>query len=266
MRTRPKTSRVQSCQPRLLTWCADRTVLYLPCPAVQPESTISNLQTALALYGCTHHEWLREPTHDMVGWGIQLGGEAETHCCRSRGLRRCVHQRGYAWQAASEWAGGLSDRASAADTWRQGRLHLRRPTRCPTRTAFPVTAELPARLGAACSDHHLPGHPKPRQHQVRCTGGQQDQRLGCRVANARLASAPHARPPDRSSWLPCLPTRPACPPASRIRRSGGRCTRPAAESTCWAPSRWCTPASWLHGCVVALTVRCCSGCGRCCRA
>ncbi|KAL4429353.1 hypothetical protein ABPG77_005127 [Micractinium sp. CCAP 211/92] len=38
----------------------------------RPESTISNLHTALALYGCTHHEWLREPTHDMnclLAWG-----------------------------------------------------------------------------------------------------------------------------------------------------------------------------------------------------
>ncbi|KAL4458650.1 hypothetical protein ABPG75_013515 [Micractinium tetrahymenae] len=38
----------------------------------RPESTISSLQSAMALYGCTHHEWLREPTHDMnclLAWG-----------------------------------------------------------------------------------------------------------------------------------------------------------------------------------------------------
>lgn len=38
----------------------------------RPESTISSLTTALALYGCQHHEWLREPNHDMnclLAWG-----------------------------------------------------------------------------------------------------------------------------------------------------------------------------------------------------
>jgi hypothetical protein len=45
-----------------------------PCSAapLQPESTVSSLQTAMGLYGCTHYEWLREPQHDMnclLAWG-----------------------------------------------------------------------------------------------------------------------------------------------------------------------------------------------------
>lgn len=38
----------------------------------KPESTISSLDTALALYGCRHYEWIREPRHDMnclLMWG-----------------------------------------------------------------------------------------------------------------------------------------------------------------------------------------------------
>jgi hypothetical protein len=58
----------------------------LECPAIffltncppcrlapsQPESTVSSLQTAMSLYGCTHYEWLQEPQHDMnclLAWG-----------------------------------------------------------------------------------------------------------------------------------------------------------------------------------------------------
>ncbi|PRW59946.1 alpha beta-hydrolase [Chlorella sorokiniana] len=37
-----------------------------------PQSTVSSLQTALALYNCDHYEWIREPVHDMnclLCWG-----------------------------------------------------------------------------------------------------------------------------------------------------------------------------------------------------
>lgn len=41
-------------------------------PSPQPASTVTSIRHAMALAGCSHFEWLREPVHDsncLLMWG-----------------------------------------------------------------------------------------------------------------------------------------------------------------------------------------------------